>query len=138
MINKNIMNTLWWVMRLHAEAGRARMVSVVSVGIIAGIAEYAEAALLGMAVERLTAGGGAANVLNIALAWASISLISLLASAFLGFLADDMGMRARTLIWGSFLRKAFDAPSSFFDKAHTGRSLRIAIAGTDAAFDLWS
>ena len=132
------LSALAWVLRLHGKIGRGQIFAVLGASVIAGIAEYVEASLLGAAVERLTAGGETASILLIALAWAGTALASLLATAFLGLVADNIGMKARTLIWSSFLGDAFSAPSSFFDKAHTGRILRIAVAGTDAAFDLWS
>jgi ABC-type multidrug transport system fused ATPase/permease subunit len=133
-----LLGPLAWILRLHAKVGRGQIFAVLGASVVAGIAEYVEASLLGAAVERLTAGGEVSSVLPVAVAWGATALTSLFAVAFLGLLTDNIGMKARTLIWSSFLREAFCAPSSFFDKAHTGSILRTAVAGTDAVFDLWS
>ena len=47
------LSALAWVLRLHGRIGRGQIFAVLGAGVIAGIAEYVEASLLGAAVERL-------------------------------------------------------------------------------------
>lgn len=129
---------LVWLWSMHLRSGRWRIALAAACAVCVGFFEYLEALLLGRAVDLIGAGVLLPSLALLVGFWLAVAFLSLLASAVLGLLSDDVGFQVRSEIWQEFLRSAFAGPSSFFDRRHSGRLVRTAVSGTDAAFDIWS
>jgi ATP-binding cassette subfamily B protein len=135
---RSISGDLHWWWHQHASSGGVRMPVIIFLGGVAGVSDYIEAAIVGQAINVVIASRSLWDISVLAIILIATALLSAAATAALGLLADNVGLRARAAVWGAFLQAVFDSPSPFFDRAHSGRLLRTAVAGTDAAFDLWS
>ena len=70
-------------------------------------------------------------------AWVAFGLFIIVASALVAWFADRLAHRRRNLVLADFFEHVLQLPMSYHAGAHSGRQVKIMLAGTDALWWLW-
>ncbi|MGB6543432.1 MAG: glucan ABC transporter ATP-binding protein/ permease, partial [Xanthobacteraceae bacterium] len=70
-------------------------------------------------------------------AWVVFGLFIIVASAVVAWFADRLAHRRRNLVLADFFEHVLQLPMSYHAGAHSGRQVKIMLAGTDALWWLW-
>src|SRR5215475_9325394 len=106
-------------------------------------AQFAEPVLFGRIIDTLAkpqANGGAAawsDLLVLVAAWVGFGLFTIVCGVTIALHADRLAHRRRAAVLTVFFDHALQLPQSFHHTAHSGRLLKIMLAGTDALWGLW-
>ena len=106
-------------------------------------AQFAEPVLFGRIIDTLAkpqANGAAAawsDLLVLVAAWVGFGLFTIVCGVTIALHADRLAHRRRAAVLTVFFDHALQLPQSFHHTAHSGRLLKIMLAGTDALWGLW-
>jgi ATP-binding cassette subfamily B protein len=103
------------------------------------IAQFAEPMLFGRIIDALTHSqssdpAGWSKLLPLLLAWATFGLFIIGCSVFVALHADRLAHRRRHAVLTSYFEHVLQLPLSYHGGAHSGRLMKVMLAGTDA---LW-
>src|SRR5215468_3732035 len=106
-------------------------------------AQFAEPVLFGRIIDAL-AGSQASGtpVVRSALfvliaAWVGFGLFTIVCGVAVALHADRLAHRRRATVLTGFFEHVLQLPQSFHHTAHSGRLLKIMLAGTDSLWGLW-
>jgi ATP-binding cassette subfamily B protein len=126
---------------LAAEASLAATLALANIAL--AVALFVEPVLFGRIVDALSgplprAAAAAALALAPLLgAWVVFGLFIIVASAVVAWFADRLAHRRRNLVLADFFEHVLQLPMSYHAGAHSGRQVKIMLAGTDALWWLW-
>jgi ATP-binding cassette, subfamily B, beta-glucan exporter len=124
---------------LGREARLAGYLAAVNVA-LAGAA-FAEPVLFGRIIDALAAareGDVAWSQLSVLLAaWVGFALFTILCGVTVALYADRLSHRRRQEVLTEFFEHVLALPMSFHYTAHSGRLMKVMLAGTDALWLLW-
>ena len=130
------------VLELLAPEGRlAVTLAVANIALAAAL--FVEPVLFGRIVDALSAssaqGTGAAALALMPLvgAWVAFGLFIIVAGTLVAWFADRLAHRRRNMVLADFFEHVLQLPLSYHADAHSGRQLKIMLAGTDTLWWLW-
>ncbi len=106
-------------------------------------AQFVEPVLFGRIVDALSrplpaAVGAAVLTLSPLIgAWVLLGLFVIVTAAVVAWFADRLAHRRRNLVLADFFEHVLQLPLSYHAGAHSGRQLKIMLAGTDTLWWLW-
>jgi ATP-binding cassette, subfamily B, beta-glucan exporter len=106
-------------------------------------AQFAEPVLFGRIIDALTGadrtGGAAASssIVWLIAAWVVFGLLAIAAGVTVALHADRLSHRRRHAVLTSYFEHVLQLPQSFHGGAHSGRLMKVMLAGTDALWSLW-
>jgi ATP-binding cassette, subfamily B, beta-glucan exporter len=106
-------------------------------------ANFAEPVLLGRIIDALAsaqASGtppGWPRLFGLIAAWIGFGLFIICCSALVALYADRLAHRRRHAVLTSYFEHVLQLPLSFHGGSHSGRLMKIMLAGTDALWSLW-
>jgi ATP-binding cassette, subfamily B, beta-glucan exporter len=125
-------------------APEARLAGTLAIANIAlAVAQFVEPVLFGHIIDALSgvlpAGiGPAARVLAPLIgAWLGFGMFIIIAAALVAWFADRLAHRRRNLVLADFFEHVLQLPLAYHAGAHSGRQLKIMLAGTDTLWWLW-
>jgi ATP-binding cassette, subfamily B, beta-glucan exporter len=125
-------------------APEARLAGTLALANIAlAVAQFIEPVLFGHIIDALSgvlpAGmWPAARVLAPLIgAWVGFGLFIIGAAALVAWFADRLAHRRRNLVLADFFEHVLQLPLAYHAGAHSGRQLKIMLAGTDTLWWLW-
>jgi ATP-binding cassette, subfamily B, beta-glucan exporter len=106
-------------------------------------AQFAEPVLFGRIIDALA--GSQTNgtpaprsvLLGLIAAWVGFGLFTIVCGVAVALHADRLAHRRRAMVLTGFFEHVLQLPMSFHHTAHSGRLLKIMLAGTDALWGLW-
>jgi len=130
------------VLRLLGPVARlAWMLAIANVALAA--AQFAEPVLFGRIIDTLaraqTAGAPPSRAALVPLlgAWAGFGLFTIVCGAFAAFHADRLAHQRRHAVLTDYFEHILQLPLSFHGGTHSGRLLKVMLAGTDSLWWLW-
>ena len=105
--------------------------------------QFAEPVLFGRIIDTLTgADRTGAPVASTTLAallagWVGFGLFTIAAGVTIALHADRLSHRRRHAVLTSYFEHVLQLPQSFHGGAHSGRLMKVMLAGTDALWSLW-
>jgi ATP-binding cassette, subfamily B, beta-glucan exporter len=126
---------------LAAEAGLAATLALANIAL--AVALFVEPVLFGRIVDALSGPlPRAATAAALALApligaWVVFGFFIIVASTLVAWFADRLAHRRRNLVLADFFEHVLQLPMSYHAGAHSGRQVKIMLAGTDALWWLW-
>ncbi len=125
-------------------APEARLaVALALANIVLAMATFIEPILLGHIIDALSGtlpaslNGAAAVLAPLIGAWVGFGLFIIAASAMVAWFSDRLAHRRRNLVLADFFEHVLQLPLSYHAGAHSGRQLKIMLAGTDTLWWLW-
>jgi glucan exporter ATP-binding protein len=106
-------------------------------------AAFVEPVLLGRIIDALASSQaqgtqpGWTRLLTLIVAWVGFGLFAIGASALVALHADRLAHRRRHAVLTSYFEHVLQLPQSFHGGSHSGRLMKIMLAGTDALWSLW-
>jgi glucan exporter ATP-binding protein len=106
-------------------------------------AAFAEPVLFGRIIDALAglpAKGAAAAWPDLAVliaAWVGFALFTIVCGVTVALHADRLAHRRRQAVLASFFEHVLQLPMAFHHAAHSGRLMKVMLAGTDALWMLW-
>ena len=126
---------------LKAEAWLAVTLALANIAL--AVAQFVEPVLFGHIVDALSGAlPAAARAAAYALApligaWIGFGLFIIAAAALVAWFADRLAHRRRNLVLADFFEHVLQLPLAYHAGAHSGRQLKIMLAGTDTLWWLW-
>jgi len=126
---------------LHSEARLAVMLALANI-VLAG-AQFVEPVLFGRIIDALSgalpeglapAARALAPLIGV---WVAFGLFIIVAGALVAWFADRMAHRRRNLVLADFFAHVLQLPLAYHSGAHSGRQMKIMLAGTDTLWWLW-
>jgi len=130
------------VLSLLGSEGRLGLYLAIANFALAG-AQFAEPVLFGRIIDALARsqarGAPAAwsDLLVLVAAWVGFGLFTIVCGVMVALHADRLAHRRRLVVLTGFFDHVLQLPLSFHHTAHSGRLLKIMLAGTDALWGLW-
>jgi ATP-binding cassette subfamily B protein len=106
-------------------------------------AQFAEPVLFGRIIDALAGSQAKAAVTSwsdlspLVTAWVGFGLFTIVCGVTVALHADRLAHRRRATVLTGFFEHALQLPLSFHHTAHSGRLMKIMLAGTDALWGLW-
>ena len=106
-------------------------------------ANFAEPVLLGRIIDALANSQAQGTVPSstqlpvLIMAWVGFGLFIIACSALVALYADRLAHRRRHAVLTSYFEHVLQLPLSFHGGSHSGRLMKIMLAGTDALWSLW-
>jgi ATP-binding cassette, subfamily B, beta-glucan exporter len=132
----------WRVLALlRAEAKLAITLALANIA-LAG-AQFVEPVLLGRIVDALSGAlptglGPAARVLApLVGAWVGFGLFIIIAGTLVAWFADRLAHQRRNLVLADYFEHVLQLPLAYHSGAHSGRQIKVMLAGTDTLWWLW-
>ena len=106
-------------------------------------AAFAEPVLFGRIIDALAgipAKGAAAtwpHLIGLLAAWVGFGLFTIACGVTVALHADRLAHRRRQAVLTAFFDHVLQLPLSFHNTAHSGRLMKVMLAGTDALWILW-
>jgi ATP-binding cassette subfamily B protein len=106
-------------------------------------AQFVEPVLLGRIVDALSGSlpaglGSAARVLApLVGAWVGFGLFIIGAGTLVAWFADRLAHRRRNLVLADYFEHVLQLPLAYHSGAHSGRQIKVMLAGTDTLWWLW-
>jgi ATP-binding cassette subfamily B protein len=106
-------------------------------------AGFAEPVLFGRIIDALAGSQASATpearsaLFVLIAAWVGFGLFTIVCGVVVALHADRLAHRRRATVLTGFFEHALQLPQSFHHTAHSGRLLKIMLAGTDALWGLW-
>jgi ATP-binding cassette, subfamily B, beta-glucan exporter len=126
---------------LRAEAKLAITLALANIA-LAG-AQFVEPVLLGRIVDALSGAlpvglGPAARALApLVGAWVGFGLFIIVASTLVAWFADRLAHQRRNLVMADYFEHVLQLPLAYHSGAHSGRQIKVMLAGTDTLWWLW-
>jgi ATP-binding cassette, subfamily B, beta-glucan exporter len=126
---------------LVAEAGLAGTLALANIAL--AVALFVEPVLFGRIVDALSgplphdAAPAALALAPLIGAWVLFGLFIIVASTLVAWFADRLAHRRRNLVLADFFEHVLQLPLSYHAGVHSGRQLKIMLAGTDTLWWLW-
>src|SRR6266436_3952599 len=104
---------------------------------------FAEPVLFGRIIDALAGSQAGASpearstLPALVAAWVGFGLFAIVCGVTVALHADRLAHRRRLVVLTGFFDHALQLPQSFHHTAHSGRLLKIMLAGTDALWGLW-
>jgi ATP-binding cassette, subfamily B, beta-glucan exporter len=126
---------------LAAEASLAATLALANIAL--AVALFIEPVLFGRIVDTLSgplprdpgaAGLALAPLIGI---WVIFGLFIIVASTLVAWFADRLAHRRRNIVLADFFEHVLQLPLSYHAGAHSGRQVKIMLAGTDTLWWLW-
>ncbi len=105
--------------------------------------QFAEPVLFGRIIDALAGTGrsvGPATFSTLAgliAAWVGFGLFAICAGVAVALHADRLAHRRRHAVLATYFEHVLQLPLSFHGAAHSGRLMKVMLAGTDALWSLW-
>jgi ATP-binding cassette subfamily B protein len=106
-------------------------------------AGLAEPVLFGRIIDALASaqgGGGAPDwpkLTPLVAAWAGFALFLILCGALVALYADRLAHKRRQVVLSDYFEHVLQLPLSFHSATHSGRLMKVMLAGTDTLWWLW-
>ena len=104
-------------------------------------AAFAEPVLFGRIIDALAPAAGTAvswrDLAGLISAWVGFALFTILCGVVVALHADRLAHRRRQAVLTSFFEHVLQLPMTFHYTAHSGRLMKVMLAGTDALWMLW-
>jgi ATP-binding cassette subfamily B protein len=106
-------------------------------------AQFAEPVLFGRIVDALAGAHSRGNppvwtdVVSLLAAWVSFGLFTIACGALVALHADRLAHRRRHAVMTSYFEHILQLPLSFHGGIHSGRLMKVMLAGTDSLWWLW-
>jgi ATP-binding cassette subfamily B protein len=126
---------------LHADARLAVTLALANIGL--AFAQFVEPVLFGRIVDRLSGalpeGAAAAGraLAPLVGAWIGFGLFIIAAATLVAWFADRLAHRRRNLVLADFFEHVLQLPLAYHSGAHSGRQMKVMLAGTDTLWWLW-
>ena len=126
---------------LAPEASLAATLALANIAL--AVALFVEPILFGRIVDALSgplpraAAAAALALAPLIGAWVVFGLFIIVTSAVVAWFADRLAHRRRNLVLADFFEHVLQLPMSYHAGAHSGRQVKIMLAGTDALWWLW-
>lgn len=126
---------------LRADARLAVTLALANIAV--ALAQFVEPVLFGRIVDRLSgvlpAGAGAAMraLAPLVGGWIGFGLFIIAAATLVAWFADRLAHRRRNLVLADFFEHVLQLPIAYHAGAHSGRQMKIMLAGTDTLWWLW-
>ncbi len=126
---------------LGAEAGLGWLLAFANVALAA--AQFAEPILFGRIVDTLASAQKDTSTLSfesllpLLLAWAGFGLFTIGCGVFVALHADRLSHRRRQAVLTDYFEHVMQLPLAYHGGAHSGRLMKVMLAGTDALWGLW-
>jgi ATP-binding cassette, subfamily B, beta-glucan exporter len=118
-------------------------VTLAAADIALAVAQFVEPVLFGHIIDALS-GALPAGTLAAALAlapligaWVGFGLFIIVAGGMVAWFADRLAHRRRNLVLADFFEHVLQLPLAYHAGAHSGRQLKVMLAGTDTLWWLW-
>jgi len=104
---------------------------------------FAEPVLFGRVIDTLTGAGGRearavwTDALGLLAIWAAVGLAGIACAVLVALFADRLAHHNRLGAMHRFFEHALRLPLSFHGEAHSGRLLKVMLAGSDNMFWVW-
>jgi ATP-binding cassette subfamily B protein len=140
---QNAMSLLHLYSRILSLLGReARLGWLLAFGnLLLAIAQFAEPVLFGRIVDALaapaTSGERLSSVTVLVAAWVAFGVFSIAAGVVIGLAADRLSHRRRQVVLTDYFEHVMQLPLAFHGSSHSGRLMKVMLAGTDALWLLW-
>ncbi len=127
---------------LRADARLAVTLALANIAL--ALAQFVEPVLFGRIIDRLSgalpAGAGAAAraLAPLVGAWIGFGLFIIAAATLVAWFADRLAHRRRNLVLADFFEHVLQLPIAYHAGAHSGRQMKIMLAGTDTLWWLWA
>ena len=106
-------------------------------------AQFAEPVLFGRIIDALsgshatTARAAWLDLAGLVAAWVGFGLFTIVCGVTVALHADRLAHRRRQTVLTDFFDHVLQLPLSFHHTAHSGRLMKVMLAGTDALWGLW-
>jgi ATP-binding cassette subfamily B protein len=126
---------------LGPEAGLGWLLAFANIALAA--AQFAEPVLFGRIVDALAGAQKDASTLTfqgllpLLLAWAGFGLFTIGCGVFVALHADRLSHRRRQAVLTEYFEHVMQLPLAYHGGAHSGRLMKVMLAGTDALWGLW-
>ena len=107
------------------------------------VAQFAEPVLFGKVIDTL-AGAQARNeppswsdLLTLLAAWVGFGLFTIACGTLVALNADRLSHRRRLAVLTDYFEHVLQLPQSYHGATHSGRLLKVMLAGTDVLWGLW-
>jgi ATP-binding cassette, subfamily B, beta-glucan exporter len=125
---------------LHADVRLATALALANIAL--AFAQMVEPVLFGRIVDRLSGAlpqGAAAAVRLTPLiaAWIGFGLFIIGAATLVAWFADRLAHQRRNLVLADFFEHVLQLPLAYHSGAHSGRQMKVMLAGTDTLWWLW-
>jgi ATP-binding cassette, subfamily B, beta-glucan exporter len=126
---------------LRSESRLALMLALAN--IVLAAAQFVEPVLFGRIVDALSGAlpaglGSAARMLApLMSAWVGFGLFIILAGTLVAWFADRLAHKRRNLVLADYFEHVLQLPLAYHSGEHSGRQMKIMLAGTDTLWWLW-
>ncbi|MBZ0138648.1 MAG: glucan ABC transporter ATP-binding protein/ permease [Pseudorhodoplanes sp.] len=106
-------------------------------------AQFAEPVLFGRIIDALAGAQGGRgtttweSLLPLLLAWAGFGLFTIGCGVVVALYADRLAHRQRHAVLTGYFEHVLQLPLSFHGGAHSGRLMKVMLAGTDSLWSIW-
>src|SRR6201987_6145983 len=125
-------------------APKARLAGALALPNIAlAVAQFVEPVLFGHIIDALsgTLPAGVAPAVAVLApligAWVAFGLFIIAAATLVAWFADRLAHRRRNLVLADFFEHVLQLPLAYHSGAHSGRQMKVMLAGTDTLWWLW-
>ena len=77
------------------------------------------------------------NLLPLLLAWAAFGIFTIACGVVVALYADRLAHRQRHVVLTDYFEHVLQLPLSYHGGAHSGRLMKVMLAGTDSLWNLW-
>ena len=126
---------------LGPQIGLGWLLAVANVAL--AIALFAEPVLFGRIIDTLSGAQDHARALNwprvvpLIAAWVGFGLFMIVCGALVALFADRLAHQRRQAVLTGFFEHVLQLPLSFHSATHSGRVMKVMLAGTDTLWGLW-
>jgi ATP-binding cassette subfamily B protein len=126
---------------LGPQIGQGWLLAVANVAL--AIALFAEPVLFGRIIDTLSGAQDHARALNwprvapLIAAWVGFGLFMIVCGALVALFADRLAHQRRQAVLTGFFEHVLQLPLSFHSATHSGRVMKVMLAGTDTLWGLW-
>ena len=106
-------------------------------------AQFAEPVLFGRIIDALAGVQNKTgvttweNLLPLLLAWAAFGIFTIACGVVVALYADRLAHRRRHVVLTGYFEHVLQLPLSYHGGAHSGRLMKVMLAGTDSLWNLW-
>ena len=124
---------------LRDESRLAWTLALANLGLAA--AQFADPVLFGRIIDALVGSGAGAPawpvLTPLLLAWIGFALFTIVCGALTALYADRLAHRHRHVVLTDYFEHILQLPLSYHGGTHSGRLLKVMLAGTDSIWWLW-
>jgi ATP-binding cassette subfamily B protein len=127
--------------QLGPEARVGWLLALAGLGL--AVAQFAEPVLFGRIIDALARGQAAgsppsrAALAPLLAAWAGFGLFTIVCGALAALNSDRLAHRRRHAVLTDYFEHILQLPLSYHGGVHSGRLLKVMLAGTDSLWWLW-